>query len=232
MTIPFADDRRPERSLPAATSNRSRAFKAAGRHSSRVRWLRRGILLGSGVAVLALVVIAFFDPFGKIPGKISISSATLNGSRITMEQPKLAGFRNDGRPYEVRATRGIQDVRSPNIVELEDIEARVTMQDSGVVRLVAPQGVYDSQKDFMRFSRTVHITSESGYDARLQTADADFKTGNVVSKDPVTVATKNATIAADRLAIAQNGAVITFEGHVTSTLLPQPAAADRKADTP
>ena len=232
MTIPLADARRPQRSSPSAPSTRARAFRAAGRHTSRVRWLRRGIFIGSALGVLALIVVAFFDPFSKIPGKISISSATFTGSQISMESPKLSGFRNDGRPYEVRATRGVQDVRTPNTVALEDIEARLTMQDNAVVHLVAPEGVYDSSKDFMRFSHAVHITSDAGYDARLKSADADFKAGTVVSKDPVTVATKNATIAADRLTITQSGAVITFEGHVDSTLLPAPASDTKRSSAP
>ena len=35
-----------------------------------------------------------------------------------MESPKLTGFRNDNRPYEVTATQALQDVKKPNIVEL------------------------------------------------------------------------------------------------------------------
>ena len=53
-----------------------------------------------------------------------------------------------------------------------------------------------------------------------------------MSKDPVTVATKNATIAADRLTITQSGAVITFEGHVDSTLLPAPASDTKRSSAP
>jgi lipopolysaccharide export system protein LptC len=226
--IQVAQAMSPEPNHPAhGAGSRRSAFRAAGVHSARVRWLRRGILVVSAVGILALLAVTLFDPFSKIPGRISISQATLNGSRITMELPKLSGFRADGRPYEVRASSGVQDIKTPSIVELNDIEARVTMSDNAVVRLASAKGVYDSSKDFMRFTQDVRITSEAGYDVRLKTAEMDFKAGTVISRDPVTVATRNITIASDRLSIAQGGNVIVFDGNVQSTLLPGPEAADK-----
>ena len=37
-----------------------------------------------------------------------------------MESPKLTGFKNDNRPYEVTASAATQDVRQPNLVESEE----------------------------------------------------------------------------------------------------------------
>lgn len=229
MTQVTAPALRPQRTPEEAERRRLRAFKAAGQHTSRVRWLRRAILFGSGFGILALLGVAFFDPFGKIPGSVSVSGATLNGSRITMALPKLSGFRTDGRPYEVRASSGVQDIRTPSIIELSDIEARVTMADNAVVHLGSAKGIYNSSKDFMRFTQDVRITSDTGYDVRLKSAEMDFKTGGVVSNEPVTVATNTITIAAQRLNIAQSGNVITFEGDVRSTLLPGADTPDKKA---
>ncbi len=66
-----------------------------------------------------------------------------------MELPKLSGFRPDGRPYEVRAKSGVQDVRTPKVIELNEIEARIRTADDTNVNISAPRGVYDSAADTM-----------------------------------------------------------------------------------
>lgn len=200
---------------------RSRAFRAAGRHSTRVVFLRRAILTLSVVGIVALVVVGFFNPFGALPQNVSISSGNLNGTRVTMELPKLTGFRKDGRPYEVRATSGVQDVRQPNIIELNDLDAKIGMADQTTVRVASARGVYDSTREFMDFKTDVRIKSDNGYDIAMKSAQMDFKAGTVVSEEPVNVLMSNGTVAADRLHITENGRVITFEGNVRSVLLPE-----------
>ncbi|MDB5649694.1 MAG: hypothetical protein JWL62_1214 [Hyphomicrobiales bacterium] len=200
-------------------ATRSRAFRAAGRHSTRVVFLRRAILILSVTGIAALIVVSFFNPFGALPQNVTISGGNLNGTRVTMELPKLTGFRKDGRPYEVRASSGVQDVRQPNIIELNDLDARFSMADKTTVRVAAPNGVYDSTREFMDFKGEVRIKSDSGYDIAMKTAQMDFKAGTVVSDQPVTVLMSNGTVQADRLNIVDSGRIITFDGNVRSTLM-------------
>lgn len=200
-------------------ATRSRAFRAAGRHSTRVVFLRRAILILSVLGIASLIVVSFFNPFGALPQNVTISGGNLNGTRVTMELPKLTGFRKDGRPYEVRASSGVQDVRQPNIIELNDLDAKLAMADRTTVRVAAPNGIYDSTREFMDFKGDVRIKSDSGYDIAMSSAQMDFKAGTVVSDKPVTVLMTNGTVHADRLNIVDNGRVITFEGNVRSTLM-------------
>lgn len=209
--------------VPIHSSSLSRraAFRAAERNSNRVRWLKIVILCGSLAGLGGLLAVGFYDPFGRIPGHISIGRATLNGSRITMEKPKLSGYRRDGRPYELLAASGVQDIKKPSIVDLNDIDAHMTMPDQSVIRVVSRAGIYDSKKNFMRLPHAVRVTSTAGYDARLKSADLDFKAGTIVSRQKVTVAARSATIAADALVISNSGTVVVFQGDVQSTLVPQ-----------
>lgn len=200
---------------------RRAAFSSAERHSKRVRWLKRVILFAALAAIAGIFAIGLVDPYGRLPGHISIGKTVLNGSRITMEEPKLSGFKRDGRPYELHAASGVQDIRRPAIVQLNEIDARMTMPDESVVHLVSSQGVYDSKKDFMSLSHAVRVTSTAGYDARLKSADLDFKAGTIVSRQPVTVTTRAATIAADDLVISDSGSDVVFNGDVRSTLAPK-----------
>jgi lipopolysaccharide export system protein LptC len=215
-------------------ATRSRAFRAAGRHSTRVVFLRRAILILSVLGIASLIVVSFFNPFGALPQNVTISGGNLNGTRVTMELPKLTGFRKDGRPYEVRASSGVQDVRQPNIIELNDLDAKLAMADQTTVRVAAPNGVYDSTREFMDFKGDVRIKSDSGYDIAMNSAQMDFKAGTVVSDKPVTVLMTNGTVHADRLNIIDNGRIITFEGNVRSTLMvdKDKSQAPTKGETP
>ena len=204
-------------------SSRVAAFGAAKRHSRRVRRLKIAIVFGSACAFAGLLLVAVYDPFGRIPAGISVGRAGLNGSKITMEHPKLSGYKRDGRPYQLLAASGVQDIKKPSVVELNEIDARVTMPDNSVVRLRAPDGVYDTVKDFMQLQRDIRVTSSSGYDARLKSADLDFKAGTIVSRDPVAVETHSSNIAANSMTISENGNTIVFIGNVRSTLSPADA---------
>jgi lipopolysaccharide export system protein LptC len=212
----FMGDFEPPKTLP--TSDRMAAFDAARRHSRRVLRLKTAIVAGSLLAVAALAVVGLFNPFDRIPAGISIGRATLNGAKITMEHPKLSGFRRDGRPYRLLAASGVQDIKNPTVVELNEIDAQVTMPDKSVIHLRAPQGVYDSVKDFMRLPRDIRVVSTAGYDARLKSADLDFKAGAIVSHEPVVVTTGSSRIAAEAMSISGNGDLVVFAGDVRSTL--------------
>ncbi|HEY8578479.1 MAG TPA: LPS export ABC transporter periplasmic protein LptC [Beijerinckiaceae bacterium] len=235
MTDTAFETVRPHRAAPLV--DRARAFREAASHTRRVRLLRRGILLGSLVIVAGFVANAVFDPFGKLPQGVSLAQATLNGTRITMDLPKLNGYRKDGRPYELRARSGVQDVRNPKVIELNEIEARLETADRSSVRIVAPTGVFDSATDKMNLasdsaSGGIRITSTSGYDVVMRSAAMDFKTGSVVSKEPVTVKMTNGSVSADALDIAQNGTVVSFIGNVRSEITPDRGlgAADARAE--
>ena len=200
--------------------DRAAAFRAAQLHSSRVRRLRGFIIAGCALAAAGLLVRAFYDPFAKAPGNLSLANATLNGTRVTMERPKLSGYRQDGRPYDVRANSGVQDIRTPNVIELNQLEAKFETASRAVVRVVALRGVYDSAKDFLHMMDDIHIASETGYDIRMKVADVDFKSGAIVSGEPVSVVINGGTINANALNVAGGGETILFEGDVRTLFHP------------
>ena len=223
---------RPRRGPPL--TDRAQAFRDAARHTRLVKRLRRGIVYGAIGLVAAVIGWPFLAPSGKLPGGVTINQATLNGTRVMMDLPKLNGFRRDGRPYEVRARSGVQDIRTPKIIELNEIEATVQTADGSSVRVVAPAGVFDSGTDHMRLSAgatssRIRITSTSGYDALMHSAEMDFKKGDVSSKDPVEVTLKNGSVNADSLEILGHGAQVTFTGNVKSIIAPDESVSLKSA---
>jgi lipopolysaccharide export system protein LptC len=210
--------------FPEAT-RRAKAFAAAARHSALVRFLRVALLGGALAAVALLLGIALFDPFGRLAGSLSIASIGMDGTKVIMEHPKLAGFRKDGRPYLVNAQRAIQDALHPTLVELHGIDGDIAMTGSGVAHMTANLGLYDTAKEHMDVSDNVRLKSPQ-YDVRLKSAGIDFKSGVYISKEPVTIVTSSGmTLAGDAISATDNGRELAIEGHV-KTMIPSASPGD------
>lgn len=205
----------------AAGPDRRVAFEHVRRHSRLVKRLRVAIVAGSLLTVLVLVGAAFVDPFGKVPGNVSIASASLNGTKITMELPRLDGFRKDGKPYQVRARSGVQDVRNPKVIELNEVEARIQVEQANTVNVIAPAGIFDSGADQMklltrRAGETITLKSTSGFNVILQEAEVNLKAGSLQSSKPVVVQMPSGSIESESMRVSENAKVIIFDGNVRS----------------
>jgi lipopolysaccharide export system protein LptC len=204
-------------------------YSAALRHSSRVRLLRRAIPVGAVVVVAAVAFVAFVEPFRTLPAGLTVGPVSMNGTKVTMELPKLSGFKKDARPYEVTARWAAQDIKNPTIIELKDIRARIALQERGMATVEAADGIYNTQSEQIRLKDDVKITSDSGYEARLSSATVEFKAGTVTSDDPVTVRFTGGTIDAEGVDMLDNGQHVVFRGRVRTVMNPDarpvPAAA-------
>lgn len=195
---------------------RARAFAEARRHSRRVRFLRKAI----PVAIIGSLSLSFllriYNPFRAMLPDVEVSSVGLSGSKLTMEQPKLSGFKKDNKAYEMTAQAASQDIKTPSIVELTQPIARIEMQKGGWVRLTAMKGIYDTVTEKLNVDEKVTVRSDSGLDMRLKDARVDFKTGNMATEKPVEVDMPDGWVRSERMNVTDNGKIIIFEGSVRS----------------
>ena len=124
----------------AHSPERERLFAAAQRRSARVRFLRRAIFAFVAAAVAAMIAIVVFDPFGPKVGSLSFSNLSIDGTKIAMSKPRLAGFRSDGQPYVLTAQRALQDIKKPTIAELETLVGDIGTPTGETTRLTAELG--------------------------------------------------------------------------------------------
>lgn len=211
------------------------AFSAARRHTMLVRFLRRAIPIGAGIAVLGLIATPFLNPLHGV-ANVSLGAVGISGGKVRMETPRLSGYRKDNRPYEVTAAAALQEIRNPTQVELQTLTARLQMEREGWVTVNSKTGLFDTQKEKLRLVDDVQVRTETGYDIRMRTADVDFKGGTVVSKEPVKVNLGTATVDADSLDVKDSGALIAFEGRVRVVIENAPARTiagpEREGSTP
>jgi lipopolysaccharide export system protein LptC len=207
--------------------NGDRAFRAAERHSRYVRMLRIAV---PAAAVLALVggigFPALLGPMrmlSKMP--VDIGSVVVSGTKIMMQQPRIAGFTRDNRRYDLTAQAAGQDVTKPDLVELQGIHATMEMQDEAVFDTTARTGLYNSKTELLTLNNDIVVTSTNGYEAVLSEAVLDIRAGKIVSEKPVFVKTSTLNINANRMEVTDGGDVMRFERGVTVLLLPEAAVS-------
>jgi lipopolysaccharide export system protein LptC len=185
-----------------------------------VRVLRVTIPIGvvGGLAVMFLVT--YFNPLRmltKLP--IDINDLVVSGTKVTMEKPRLSGFTQDQRAYELSAEAAAQDLTKPDFIELKNIRAKMDMQDKNTMRMSAASGLYNSKTEMLKLERDIFLSSSNGYKGKLVEALIDTKKGNVVSDKPVELEMLQGTLNAKKLEIVDNGDLVRFHGGVVMDML-------------
>jgi lipopolysaccharide export system protein LptC len=193
----------------------TRRFRAAARHSRRVRLLRVGLPVLAVLGCLALAAVSWFNPLrmlSRLP--ISVGDVIVSGTKIKMENPKLSGFTRDQRRYDVTAGAASQDLMRPGVIELHDISALLEMQEKTTMKLVAQDGLFDSKQERLTLIRDIVVTSSKGDEGYFEEAVIDTKNGNVVSEKPVRLKMLNGTVKGNRFELTNSGDVIRFDNGV------------------
>jgi len=214
--------------MSAEAQRRARAFAAARRHSRNVRLLRFGLKAGAIGGALALILVGLFNHFAKPLVGVSIGALGVEGTTVTMDSPKLSGYRKDGRPYLVNAAKAMQDASHPTIVELRGIDADLATADNVSIKLTAGSGTYDTSAEQLDVSDEVRIKSPQ-YDVAMTSASVDFKNGLYSSSEPVKIVASNGmTVNADSVSADDGGRELQFDGNVHSFFqaIPQDAQAE------
>lgn len=239
MAIAFADGS-PDRAVHAAERARraGAAYRAAVRHSRLVRVLRWAIPLGASISFAIFVIWPFLSPLRG--AAVSIGAVRMDGSRVTMENPRLSGHRRDNRPFEVTAVEATQDIRRPTIIDMNRMTANMVSADDRRLSLTARSATYDTQREHLQLRGEIRLRTEGGQEADLISAEADFKAGTVRSREAVEVRLPGMVVRADGLEVVDGGAVVSFVGRVsaliddrsTSDRRGAPAPSDRSAPAP
>jgi lipopolysaccharide export system protein LptC len=210
----------------------ARVFRAARRHSRFVRVLRvvlPVVVVAGGLGGVA--VTAWFDPLRalvKLP--VNLGGVVVSGTKITMQQPRMAGFTRDSRPYVMTARTATQDVTSPDILELDDIHATMEARDRGAFDVSARSGVYETRTEKLTLRENIVVTS-ANYEALLTEAVVFVQAGRMISEQPVEVKMLQGTINSKRMEVLNSGEVVRFEGDVIMNVVesPPPGTAREKS---
>jgi lipopolysaccharide export system protein LptC len=195
------------------------AYAAAMRHSRRVRFLRKAIPIFCVAIVAAPAAWSIVAPLARTGPDITIGKATVSGTKITMDSPKLSGFKKDNKAYNLTAESATQDLKAPSIVELNKLDGRMEQTKNSFARVTADWGRFDQGANKLDLKGTVRVRTDEGYEVDLDSAQVDMKSGDMKSLEPVSARGASGTVSADKVEVRENGKHIIFEGRVRSSFI-------------
>jgi lipopolysaccharide export system protein LptC len=211
----------------------ARLIRRARRHSAHVRFLRKGVPAAAVVLIGVLVIVSWFNPLRAVTElPITLDRVVVSGTKITMEAPKLTGFTRDNRAYTVTAEAAAQDFTNPTVLELTGIRGKMEMQNNGNIDLTAVTGLYNTKSELLTLTQYIVLISSQGYEGHLTEASVDVRKNHIVSEKPVEVFMPNGKLNANRMEVAEGGALLRFDGGVTLVLTlndPAGSKAGKKA---
>jgi lipopolysaccharide export system protein LptC len=240
MSAAYGTEPRDTRAFRAThRSNGAGRFRAAKRHSRRVRLLRVGLPVVAVIACVLLALVSWFNPLRMLAARlpISVGDVIVSGTKIKMENPKLSGFTRDKRRYDIVAGAAAQDLTQPGMIELQDITAVFEMQDKTTTKLVARDGMLDTKNDRLTLEHDIVVITSKGEEGYFEQAVVDTKNGNVVSEKPVRMKLTNGTVKGNRFELKNSGEIVRFEKGVVAHMKfenpnPNPKPAQTSAATP
>ncbi len=227
LTTAYSTGREP---LGFAVSERPSSevlFRRARRHSRRVRVLRVVIPLIIAAGLVVAGVAVWLNPLRlltRLP--VTVSGVSLSGTKMTMTEPKLAGYTRDGRRFEVSASAAAQDIVRADVVNLERPHALFELSEHNKLEMRAAEGVFDRKAGILTLRRDIVLTTTEGHEARLSEAVIDMREGTVTSNLPVEVKTQHGTLRGNRLEVSKSGEVVRFDGGVEMLIISAEQGAD------
>ena len=215
------DERTPRVFARFGPADADRAFRAAVRHSRHVRILRLAIPLTAAIVVVAGAAFTYvLKPLRGLSGMpVDVGSMVVSGTKIKMNQPRLAGVTRDNRRYDMVAQAAAQDLTKPDMVELQGVDATMEMRDKVIFKTSAKDGLYNTKTEQLTLNHNIVVTSSSGYQAFLNEAVVDVRASRIVSDKPVEVKTATWSINANHMEVSESGDLIRFGRGVFVTLL-------------
>ena len=196
-----------------STEEQKKAFRRAQRHSRRV------FVLKWSLPIIALAIIGGFVGWvsknkpADTTAEIQLEDDSLKQDELVMQNPNLNGY-TDGRAYEVAADKASQKVETPNVINLDNVKARITDDKQEWVTIDANTGVFDQQAETLGLDGEVKVDSSLGYKLNTEKVAVDMPKGYMETLSPVNIASRDIRLSANRLEAIDNGEQFRFSGNV------------------
>ncbi len=192
---------------------RARAFLAAERHSRVVNILRLAL------PIMAVFVLAGYFISTSLSVRVgdvtaSISGVQVGDGNLRMTNPTLKGVNKKSGAYVISAAYADQNVKTPKIVQLHAIKAKMTSAEGGWSRVNAIRGTFNSDSQQLVMKDDINIATSSGITGTMTLAYIDMKKQVLHSPKPVFFQTANGTVRSDQLTMLSGEHQIQFIGHV------------------
>lgn len=202
-------------------------YRAAHRHSGIVRalrWVLPAVVVLAGGAFAATL---YMSP--ATTSTASLGKIDLDTNSLVMDAPKVSGFTNSKRAYELSAEKATQSLQNPKVVTLEKIDATLGLDGTDKATVSAKAGVYDSDAETLKLKDGIRIETSMGYQANLKEAEVNLRTNAMQSSEPVEIKLIDGMIHGNTVEISEGGKRIVFSNGVSMTMGGSQTGAERPA---
>ena len=201
-----------------STENRANEYQEALKHSKKVKFWKIAFPTIGVVMILGIMGAFVLNSF-EAPD-VAVESINLTDGKLVMENPELSGFDKDKRPYNLTASKAIQNAELPNQVELQKIIAELPMDEVTTATITAGNGVYDADAKTLELKQTVNVVTSSGMVVNLEDASVDIANSIMHTNNPINATSPQADISSNSFMVEDGGNKLIFEGRVRMTLRP------------
>ena len=201
-----------------STDNRENEYKEALKHSSKVKFWKIAFPAMAIIMILGIIGALIFNS-RKVP-EVGVESINLTDGKLVMENPELSGFDKDKRPYNLSATKAIQNPENPSQVELQQIVAELPMDDEITATITAGNGLYDAEAKTLVLKEAVNLVTSSGMVLNLEDASVDIGNSIMHTNNPINGTSPQADITSNTMMVEEGGNKLIFEGRVRMTIRP------------
>ncbi len=196
-----------------------RVLEQTAQRSRLVNVLKLALPLG---AIGLVGTLAFYSLVYKPGGSFGLAynSRGVEENTIVMNGARFVGTDKKNEPFELLARKTRQNPDEPALVELTQLQARMTLTTGLGLTLIADTGKLDTANRILALSGPITLTSTDGYKITTSEARADLQAGIVTSKSPVLAEGPFGSLSASGFEADRNARTVTFTGRVSIHFLP------------
>lgn len=185
------------------------------RERRRSRNVRRLKVVLPALAVLMIVALAGKSLVASMTGlSIDLAASTIEDGKLIMANPRMAGYTADNRAYEVMAARAIQEISNDDVVDLEEIAARIPVGLKEYATIETASGRLVKSVNTLTIDSPALVKTTDGMWARLKSAVIDIGEGALTTDEPVEIDLNGSLVTADSMAVSDGGQMLVFENRV------------------
>ncbi|XDZ64779.1 LPS export ABC transporter periplasmic protein LptC [Alphaproteobacteria bacterium LSUCC0684] len=210
-----------DKSFSFAPRKRDRSSaKSMVEASRRHRAIRAGLILGVGVAVIAIGGLLGLGKKADIKVQIKAETATTPESRnVELKGASYKGVTSGGNDFIVLAETATENPDRPNLINMDSPRARVDTASGNPITIRSNEGEFFRDENKVNLSgRVVIVRPDLGYTLLTEKADADLDTGRMTSNTEVRGYGPKANIRSNGMIIDDKGNDLTFLGHAILVL--------------
>lgn len=182
-----------------------------GGHDRLITLLKRSLPVLVGVLFLFLVA-APFTHQNEVSFVLDKNKVDMASERLKVVEALYRGEDARGRPFSLRAGSALQRSSRDPIVELNELEARLQMENGGAV-VTARRGNYDLDKETVAVEGPIQFQNAEGYRLTTRDVDIQLQERQLRSRGSVEGRMPTGTFRADHLSADLEQRTVTLEGN-------------------